>query len=209
MSNKTRHIAHQDTAGSSPDADALFAVAESQAGYFTTAQAGGAGYSRQLVAHHAAAGNFERVSHGVYRMARYPGTPREDLYVAWLQAGPDAVVSHDSALDVYDLSDIMPSEIHLTLPRTSSRRRTGIRMHTAPLDLSEVTSRDGLPITTVARTIVDVIRAGTSTEHVARAIDEALTRGMVTEKDLQAQAAARGGRVAQVVSAALAERTGA
>jgi predicted transcriptional regulator of viral defense system len=206
MSKETRHIAHQHTATVSPDAGALFAVAELQAGYFTTAQAGGAGYSRQLVAHHAAAGNFERVSRGVYRMARYPGTPREDLYVAWLQAGPDAVVSHDSALDVYDLSDIMPSEIHLTLPRTSSRRRTGIRMHTTPLDPTEVTSREGLPITTVARTIVDVIRAGTSTEHVARAIDEALTRGMVTEADLQAQAAARGGRVAKVIAMAAVQR---
>lgn len=206
MSNKTRHSAHRCAATINPSVDALFAVAESQAGYFTTAQAGGAGYSRQLVAHHAAAGNFDRVSRGVYRMARYPGTPREDLYIAWLQAGPDAVVSHDSALDVYGLSDVLPSEIHLTLPRTSSRRRTGIRMHTTPLDPAEVTARDGLPITTVARTVVDVIRAGTSTEHVARAIDEALTRGMVTEADLQAQAATRGGRVAQVISKALAER---
>jgi predicted transcriptional regulator of viral defense system len=206
MSKKTGNYAHQGTVRASPDADALFAVAESQAGYFTTAQAGRAGYSRQLVAHHAAVGSFDRVSRGVYRMARYPGTPREDLYVAWLQAGPDAVISHDSALDLYDLSDIMPSEIHLTLPRTSSRRRTGIRMHTTPLEPSEVTSRDGLPVTTVARTIVDVIRAGTSTEHVARAIDEALTRGMVAEEDLQAQAAARGGRVAQVISETLAGR---
>lgn len=208
MSKKTRHSAHANISATAPDADALFTIAEGQAGYFTTAQAGEAGYSRQLVAHHAAAGNFKRVSQGVYRMARYPGTPREDLYIAWLRAGPDAVVSHDSALDVYGLSDVMPSEIHLTLPRTSSRRRTGIRMHTTSLDPAEVTSRDGLPITTVARTIVDVIRAGTSAEHVGQAIDEALTRGMVTEKELQAQATARGGRVAQVISAALAERTG-
>ncbi len=186
-----------------PDADALFVVAESQAGYFTTSQAAEAGYSRQLVAHHATAGNFARVRQGVYRLARYPGSAREDLYIAWLQAGPDAVVSHDSALDLYGLSDILPSEIHLTLPRTSSRRRTGIRMHTSPLSSIDVTSRDGLPVTTVARTIADVIRAGTSTEHVAQAIDEALERGMLTQEDLRRHAAMRGGRVAQTISTAL------
>lgn len=205
MSNKTIHNAHSERDASSPDVDALYSVAETQAGYFTTAQAAEAGYSRSLVSHHAAAGNFLRVRRGVYRLSRFPGSGSEDLYVAWLRTGPRAVVSHDSALALYGLSDVLPSEIHLTVPRTSSRRRTGIRMHTSSLSPDEVTVRDGLPVTTVARTIVDLIRAGMSSEHVKSAIAQALERGMVTRADLQADGAARGGRVASVIEAALDE----
>ncbi len=197
------HNAHTST---SPDENVLYAVAESQAGYFTTAQAGDAGYSRALVAHHAKSGSFARVRSGVYRLVRFPATAHEDLYVAWLQAGSRAVVSHESALAVYDLSDVLPSEIHLTLPRTSSRRRPGIRMHTSALAAEEVTARDGLPVTAVARTIADVIRSGLSSEHAAQAITEALDRGMVTEADLRAQAQKHRGRVADVVISTLAER---
>ncbi len=189
-----------------PDLDALFAVAEGQAGYFTTGQAARAGYSRQLVAHHARAGNFERVRRGVYRLKRFPGSAREDLYVAWLRSGPDAVVSHESALELHGLSDILPSAIHLTLPRSSSRRRSGIRMHTSDVTADEVTTRDGLPVTTVIRTIADVARAGMASEHVADAISDALDRGMVSEDELRAEADRRGGRFAKAVDGVLAER---
>lgn len=203
MSKEIVQNAHKDAVFASPDSDALYAVAEAQAGYFTTSQAAQVGYSRSLVAHHAAAGNFTRARQGVYRLSHFPGTAHDDLFVAWLNAGPRSVLSHDSALALYGLSDVLPSQIHLTLPRTSSRRRHGIRMHTSSLLPAEVTARDGLPVTTVARTIADVIRAGMSSEHVEQAIAEALERGMVSESDLEAEAMTRGGRVARVVSAAL------
>lgn len=138
MSYDTEHNAHKRPR---PDLDSLFAIAETQAGYFATAQAADAGYSRSLLAHHAQTGTFERVRPGVYRLTRFPASPREDLYVAWLEAGKRAVVSHDSALELYGLSDILPADTHLTLPRTSSRRRQGIRMHTTDLNTSEVTAR--------------------------------------------------------------------
>ncbi len=79
-------------------------------------------------------------------------------------------------------------------------------MHTSALAAEEVTARDGLPVTAVARTIADVIRSGLSSEHAAQAITEALDRGMVTEADLRAQAQKHRGRVADVVTSTLAER---
>ncbi len=100
-----------------PDEQQLYEIAEAQAGYFTAKQAGAAGYSRQLLSHHAHAGNIQRVQHGIYRLTRFPHSPREDLYVAWLRCGPRAVISHDSALELYGLSDAMPTEIHVTVPR--------------------------------------------------------------------------------------------
>jgi predicted transcriptional regulator of viral defense system len=204
MSYETEHNAHGVT--QRPDLDRLFSVAEGQAGYFTTAQAQRAGYSRSLVAHHAKAGTFERVRSGVYRLARFPGSAREDLYVAWLEAGPRAVISHDSALELYGLSDLLPAETHVTLPRTSSRRRVGIRMHTTRLDAADIGVRDGLPVTTVVRSIADVARSGGSAELIGQAVHQALVRGLASEDELKEQAAKRGGRAQREILAALAGR---
>ena len=206
MYNKTEHNAHHRTALCGPDPDQLFSVAEGQAGYFTTAQAHRAGYSRGLVAHHAKTGSFERVRSGVYRLTRFPGSQREDLYIAWLEAGPRAVVSHDSALELYGLSDLLPAETHLTLPRTSSRRRSGIRMHTTRLESSDIAVRDGLPVTTVARTIADFARSGGAPELIAQAVHEALDRGLVSQEELEDQASRHGGRAKREIVAALASR---
>jgi predicted transcriptional regulator of viral defense system len=187
MSSFTGHNAHKRFI-ESPSADELYAVAEDQAGYFTTAQASQAGYSRSLLSHHVKSGKFVRPRPGVYRLARFPGSPNEDLYVAWLEAGPRAVLSHESALALYDLSDVLPSEIHLILPRNSSRRRPRIRMHTGALCSEDVTTRDGIPVTTVARTIADVAQAGLAEDLVDQAIAEALQRGLVTDERLREQA---------------------
>ena len=205
MSYQTEHTAHIDST-QRPDLDQLFAVSEAQAGYFTTAQAKQAGFSRGLVAHHAKTGSFERVRSGVYRLTRFPASPREDLYIAWLEAGARAVVSHDSALELYGLSDLLPAETHITLPRTSSRRRSGIRMHTTNLDESEIVARDGLPVTTVARTIADVARSGGAAELVEQSVHEALDRGLVSQDELTEQASRRGGRAKREIMSALASR---
>jgi predicted transcriptional regulator of viral defense system len=205
MSYPTEHHAHL-AANARPDPDQLYAVSEAQAGYFTTSQAKQAGYSRGLVAHHAKTGAFERIRWGVYRLRRFPASRREDLYIAWLEAGTRAVVSHDSALELYGLSDLLPSETHITLPRTSSRRRPGIQMHTTDLHANEIAVRDGLPVTTVARTIADVARSGGAAELVEQAVHEALGRGLVGEEELREQASRRGGRAKREILAALADR---
>ena len=84
-------------------------VAESQGGYFTTGQAADAGYSRSLLGHHTGSGMITRVRQGVYRLARFPASQMEDLHAARLQAGTKSVVSHDSALALYGLSDVLQS----------------------------------------------------------------------------------------------------
>ena len=67
-----------------------------------------------------------------------------------------------------------------------------------------MTQRAGLPITTVARTIADVIASGLAQEQVGQAIEEALRRGLTTRESLLAQAARRGGRTARVLGRLLA-----
>lgn len=182
-----------------PDYDQLYEIAESQAGYFTSAQARKVGFSWERLSSNVKTGRFLRVAHGVYRLVQFPGSAFEDLFIAWLRTGPNSTISHESALLVYELSDVLPGEVHVIVPRTASRRRKGIRLHTNKLRSDEITAREGLPLTTVSRTIADVTVSGLAEEQVQQAFQEALSRGLVTKKELRIQAERRGGRAKQIV----------
>ncbi|MBN1264436.1 MAG: type IV toxin-antitoxin system AbiEi family antitoxin domain-containing protein [Anaerolineales bacterium] len=189
-----------------PDINTLYQIAEDQAGYFTTKQAAEAGYSRQRLYDLANRGQFTHVDHGIYRLTRFPSSRYEDLHIASLRTGPESVVSHQSALSVYDLSDILPSKTHIIIPRSGSRRRRGIRLHTHILEPDEITKREGLRITTVERTIADVIVDGISYQHARQAIQEALQLGITTESKLRKYAGRRKGKAGRIIPQILEEK---
>jgi len=171
-----------------PDYEKLYSIAEPQSGYFTVKQAQNAGYSRKDLSSLAMRKKFIRISWGVYRIALFPGTHFEDLFIALLRSGSQAVISHESALSVYDLSDVLPGDNHITFPRTSSRRRRGIQYHTKRITQAEVTSYQGLKVTTVSRTIIDLVESGFDPIQTKMAIDQAIDRGLMTKDELLAQA---------------------
>jgi len=170
-----------------PDYDQLYEIAEEQAGYFTAQQAGEVGVSAERLSANTSRGRFARVAQGIYRFRHFPGSPYEDLFVAWLRAGPAAVIGYESALAVYELSDVLPNEVHLIVPRNSSRRRPGIRQHTTRLQADEITQRYGLPVTTIERTVCDLVTSGLAEEFIYQAIQEALKRGLTSREKLLQQ----------------------
>jgi predicted transcriptional regulator of viral defense system len=202
MSKQTRQYAHT-LATEGPDEDALYLAADARAGYFTASQAADAGYSRSLLAHHAASGNLERVEHGIYRLRRFPESSHADLVVASLRTGGASAISHESALALWGLSDVLPSQVHVTVPRTASRRRLGLRLHTGALSNDDVREREGVRVTSVERTIADVARSGLSDDLILQAIGEALDRGLTTRARLEDLAKTRGGRTKRLVERAL------
>ena len=175
-----------------PDYEKLFKIAETQHGYFTTYQASKAGYSRKDVSSLTKRNKFVRVFHGIYRITHYPASENEDLMAAVLKCGPQAVISHDTALAVYQLSDVMPGTIHITIPKNRSRRQKGIKYHTSRIAPQETTTFNGLPITTVERSITDVIRNGMDATLIKQAIKQAIKRGMITSSSLMKQASQYG-----------------
>lgn len=191
-----------------PDHAQLFDVASGQQGYFTAQQAGAAGFSREVLRHHAATGRYIRIHRGLYRLRDYPSSPYEDLMAAWLSLGPDAVISHDSALALLELGTIIPNSIHVTVPRGRryARRRPGITLHTTtqPITPADRIEREGIPTTTPARTIVDVAATNIGPDQVEMAVEQALTRGLTTRDELEAQAQHRAGRVQQLIARAVA-----
>lgn len=193
-----------------PDHRRLFEVASEQGGYFTTGQAAACGFTRASLSYHAGRARFTRVRRGLYRLAEYPASPREDVVAAWLAAGKDAaVVSHESALDLLDLSDVVPDRVHLTVPRAkrSRPRVPGTALHTTtrPLGPEDIVTREGLPVTSPTRSIVDSAETGAAPDQMVAAVREAVTRGLVTRHGLLTQAHARGARVERLIRQALAE----
>jgi len=190
-----------------PDYDRLYEIAEAQSGYFTARQARGAGYSWERLSSITKAGRFIRVKPGIYRLVHFPSSPYKDLFIAWLRAGSAAVISHESALTVYEITDVLPGKIHVIIPQTASRRRLGICLHTNRLRPDEINHRYNLPVTTVDRTIADVILSGLATEQVRMGIQESLQRGLTTPEQLLAQAKRRGKKVEKVIRSVLEEDT--
>jgi predicted transcriptional regulator of viral defense system len=170
---------------------ALYAIAEDQGGYFSLSQAESVGIQRTQIYRDVKRSKIERVYSGVYRLVLFPASRFEEIYAAMVSAGKEAVVGFETALYVYGLSDIIPSEIHIIVPRSSSRRRTHIRMHTNKLDEQDVTSYEGFRITTVARTIVDVLSTHGSRDQVRLAITQAVAQGLTTPDELLTQAKKR------------------
>lgn len=178
----------------------LYSIAESQAGYFSITQAESVGIARQQIYQGVTTGKYWKADHGVYRFIEFPADRFEDLHRALLQAGEKAVVGFISALYVYDLSDLIPYQIHLILPRTSSRRRPeGIRMHTNKLQPEDITVWEGLRITTVARTICDCAFSNVEEHHIRMAIRQALQRGLTTKEKLLVQSKQRSKRIQTLI----------
>ncbi len=187
------------------DHDGLYRVAESQAGYFTTEQALATGMDRSTLCHHARTdGRYRRVRRGLYRLRHFPSTPHEHVVAAWLAlSNLPAVVSHESALELYDLSDVIPNAVHVTLPRSQrgQRSRPGVRIHTLehPPAANEIRRLAGVLATSPERTIIDSLEAGTQPEQIELAVQQALERGLTTPRRLRSAAAGRPERVRTVI----------
>jgi predicted transcriptional regulator of viral defense system len=192
-----------------PDREGLYMLASEQAGHVTTAQAAEYGVSPALLSYHTSTGTMRRIYPGVYRFRDYPSSSRELVVAAWLAVGKDsAVVSHESALDLWDLTDLIPDAIHLTVPR--SRRNLPklpgvcIRTTTLPLKTTDVrTTLDSIILTSPHRTLLDVATIGADPSQVVLGIRQAHARGWIDEVALEVAARERGQRVAQLVEHAL------
>ncbi len=172
----------------------LFAVAESQGGYFTAKQAVEAGFDRTNHAYHVRAGNWEREHRGIFHMAHFPANERPDL-VRWSlwsrdrQDQPQGVYSHQTALSIHDLSDSMPSKLHMTVPlkfRRTSKIPSVLVLHHADLPANAIEERVGFRVTRPMRAILDLVESQKlSPDLLAQAFSEARKRGLITENEVR------------------------
>ena len=171
-----------------PDWNRLYKTASAQDGHFTTPQAALAGYSSQLLLKHIRAGRVERIRRGIYRLVHFPAGEHEDLTVAWLWSEQAGVFSHETALALHNLSDVLPARIHLTLPAAWRTRRfrvpKGVLLTHADVPSADRAWFGPVPVTAPRRTLSDCAKASVSPDLLRQAAQQALRRGLVVKADL-------------------------
>ena len=168
----------------------LLAKVQEQGGYFTAKQAKTSGYDYAHLEYHVSTGAFERVGHGLYRLTSIPASGDEGLIRLSLWSRnrddePQAVISHESALILHDLTELLPNRIHLTVPPGFRKEPPeGCMIHKAVLLPADVEERTGFRVTIPLRTLLDVSAGTTSEEQLEKAVREALGRGLVRRKKI-------------------------
>lgn len=174
--------------------------AAGQWGMVTAAQAAGLGVERATLTRMVAAGLLEHVMRGVYGIPAALTTPHLAERAVWLRLdtrpawerpldGTDAMISHQSAAAVHDLGDLVPAEIELTVPRRRTTRDPAVRLRVGRLTERDVATVDGLPVTTVERTVLDLLADHTDGSHVGDVLAAALDRRLVDLDQLGDRAA--------------------
>jgi hypothetical protein len=199
--------------------DRIAALAERQHGLFTRVQALGAGATRTAIEHRLRHRRWLAVTTGVYRLPGPKLTWHQRLQAAILGAGAGSVASHASAAALWELPGFRPGALEVLRPRgvhhgARQHARSGEalgRIHeTVRLPKQDVTTRDGLPVTTPSRTLFDLAFT-ISEKRLERAVDNALAMGLVAIGDLERQLkrSDHSGRRAAPLRRLLARKTGA
>lgn len=173
-------------------------LAAEQWGLITTSQARALGVSAQTVARLASQGALERMTHGVHRVTGTPPSPLDGLRAAWLALDPDRraserlrdkdpiAVSHRSAAAVHELGDLEADRFEFISGARKQTRRPDIRLHRDELGPDDWTAVEGLPVTSVLRTVTDLAAAHVDGGHLASVVRDALIRRQVDDQQLAA-----------------------
>ncbi|WP_354700118.1 hypothetical protein DSM112329_00381 [Paraconexibacter sp. AEG42_29] len=169
-------------------------IAERQHGRLTRTQLRDAGATRRQIERWMASGWLTREHRGVYVLGARP-RDRTGVFAAALHAlGPSAVLSFRSAGAIWLLlTGAVPVEV--TVPPTTGRaNRRRIRVHRAEVPAEHVTVKDGLRVTSLVRTILD-LAAVLPPQQLARAFEQAQVRHHLTPEAVAIEVLCRGGRV--------------
>lgn len=145
-------------------------------------------------------GKLERLWQGVYRFPEWPISANDHLMEAVLWTRDSrAVLSHETALEVYELCDINPDKVHVTIPARAKklRRRTApasLIVHYEDLEPVQVGWWEGIPTVTVPTAISQCIATGTRADLVLQAIDTARRLGRIDRATAEHQRVALRGK---------------
>lgn len=160
-------------------------IAADQFGYLSTSQAHERGVSNNTLRMMARRGALERISWGTYRVPTFPTSAYGEYMEAslWPTRGIRGVISHQSALVLFGLSDVSPAATHITVPRGFRIRRetpANLMVHHAELQDDDIRVFEGIPATTPDRTIRDCHRAHLGPALLRQALEDAEREGYLS-----------------------------
>lgn len=139
-------------------------------------------------------GDWVKVFRGIYRFAKYPVGEREELVLWFLWSRnrsnvPQGVYSYYTALDLYELSDNMPSKLHMSVSlgfRRMAKIPEILVLHRVKLQPDEIVIKQGYKVTTPLRTLIDIIEDGVLAEDlVVQAVQDAKKKGLITKHAIE------------------------
>lgn len=170
----------------------ILEIAHRQYGLVTVSQLGAAGVDDNATTRWIRNGRLHRVHRGVYALGHRVLSHEAHLLAAVLAVGPGAAVSHRSAGRLWgfirERGDIRRDRVEVIVPRRLNNRKE-IRIHfCASLHPRDVMHWDRIPVTTPARTLLD-LAASLPDDALRRAVRQAEVDRLVVQFDLEEQLA--------------------
>ena len=165
----------------------LLDLAQDHHGYLRTEDVRDAGLDPKRLVDYERRGVAERVAYGVYRMKAIPPDDLDEYMRAALWPMGAGLLSHETALDLYELCDVNPAGIDVTVPHSYRTHRPvpGLyRLHPRNLTSEEATRLRGLPIVTPLRAVLDGIETHMRRELIEQAIQTAEQQSLITADDV-------------------------
>jgi very-short-patch-repair endonuclease len=167
------------------DKDVLLRISAQAArhhGAFTRDYALGAGATSAFISRRVQGGSWLRPLPAVYLISGAPATWQRAVVVAVYGSGTGAIASHATAAHMWDLLK-RPKIIEVTTPNGWRPQREHIIHRSTDLVTGDIAEVEGIPCSTVARSLVDVgVPWG---EGIAgRCLQEAVRRGFTTDRDV-------------------------
>ncbi|MBD3322523.1 MAG: hypothetical protein GF350_15585 [Chitinivibrionales bacterium] len=174
-------------------ANELYEIADSQQGYFTAAQARSIGISDSAHPYHVRRGNWIREWRGIYRLARYPESNDSHL-VLWAlwsrnrQGIVQGIYSHETALRLFEISDVNPAKLHMTVPpnfRRTADIPKGLVLHEGIVEDTNCEQRHGYKVMKPLPTILALIKEGlVSMEIIRQALKDGIDKGILIRRQI-------------------------
>ncbi len=153
-------------------AEAVWALTRTQDGVVSTHQLLHAGYGHEAIRHRVRKGRLHRKAHGVYAVGRPDISRHGDMWVAVLANGPDAAISHETGCELYTIRRPESGPLEVSVPTPSPRRHPGMRVHNRRTLAGNVTTHQGVPVTSVSLTLIDTALRW-SERHLEAAVNQA------------------------------------
>ena len=151
----------------------LARIAGRQHGVVTLRQLEAIGIGGTSVKRRVSSGRLVRLYRGVYAVGHVQRTRETRWIAAVMASGRGCFLSYFDATALWRIYETRSATIHVTTTAQSVRKLPGIKVHRARrLDPADVTTKDGIPVTTVARTLVDLTDVLPS-DRILRAMREA------------------------------------
>lgn len=171
------------------DIERLREIALDQYGYVTTAQAEEVGVSKPSLSLLVKRNRLERVVRSVYRVPQMTPTSYDRFMLALLWTGyEEAALSHETALDAYEVCDVNPAAIHVTVGAARRIRKKGGEgyvVHYEDLDKGSIGWWEGMRCVKLAVAIEQCAMSGTPSYLLEQAIENGKKTGLLTKKDAE------------------------